>query len=49
MTALAPFFAAKMYGGGEGAVVSGIGAVNSGRFGLLKVWGGGGALEWREE
>ena len=32
------FFAGTMYGGGEGAVVSGMGYVDSGRFVLLKVW-----------
>ena len=37
--ALAHFFAATVYEGGEGAVVYGMGFVDSGRFGILKVWG----------
>ena len=40
VTALDPFFTATMYGCVcVGAVVSGMGDVNYGRFGLLKVWG----------
>ena len=33
------FFADTMYNAGDGAVFSGMGDVNSGSFGLFKVWG----------
>ena len=50
VTALAPFFEATIYRGGEGCVVSSIMAFNYGGFGVLKVCGVRGfALEWREE
>ena len=33
------FFADTMYNAGDGAVFSGMGDVNSGSFGMFKVWG----------
>ena len=38
----APFFAASVYGRGGGGMVSDMGYVDSGRFGLLRVFEGGG-------